>query len=918
MALARGTIIKPVEFNLPVLQFPSELAYSQAVTYQSEKDMYDALAQTTPKARSVDEPWRQEYTKYVQDLSETVTQAFATGNTDLAMKALRKAKTNVQDMWRPGGLANALEEAALTEASEIARLQEAHKDDPTGAGNLMFALKRFKQAQQPLNYDYDTGKYNRVGQAENYNYVDIPDEMISLAKEVDPDLVEQDFVDGSWITKIKTKEVPADRLQALWDGFVSRPEVMSQLEVGLYNQYGIDFNDIDVDFRKLDWANLTPEDAKKVERIQMEIDALKGGFAKTKEVYNSMSVEDKQQHLKDLGFYKGNVDGDFKKLSKEAEQRYLKYLDDSLSKDVTRLQTNPKSYFLEEVAAAPHRQTFYNLFGREYSKTLEANPYGLANYKASLAIKVNEAQFKLTSAYNQQQYENANIVQSQATDALKVWTSMRTDIEAAKTTTEDALNKLLMNPTISTALGVYSNDPLAKSKAVDAMKIFSEALLTDNPQATFIQRYQATGASGDASKIFNVLSAEGGRINDMLRSSAEYEMRLNQMAKQEGAIYKEVDKGQLYKENKRFVPAGTTEDEFYEMVAKASTMSSSELMNDPKMKGFYVGGANMPGAISVLESNKAKSIRQQMENKIVSSIEEGHMPKSMVGYTLTSNENWGVGALNDDLTIAIKTAPSDFMDVVKNNNTKWTNQNGEPTAVTRIDFEGAKVAFGIYSGMPAIKLSTKTGDTYMLKVPEKGSNMYDKSVSRMKEEWAVAVNKGDMPTANRFAGILVAMGINDDDYINQAIRVNNDNAATETVRYKGANLEYAHTVVDTRPVSTPVGTMEYKIITWNDAFDKPRYGIVYNDALLGPPALVEVAPGHKAVIFNPNTKTIQEATYDSYTDALSALQNAQLATEINVEQTLQKLPKNTPAEFGNQRTQQYSFTAELMTEEELQ
>lgn len=925
MALARAYQTKPIEFNLPVLQAPLELQYQAITGFQSEKDSYDAMSQTTPRSRTIDEPWRQEYSKYVQDLTENVTQAFASGNVDYAMKSLRKAKTNVADLWKPGGLAYALEEGAITEASEIAKIQEARKDDPTGAGNLIWALKQFKAGQQPLNYDYDTGKYNRVGQAELFNYVDKEKILLDLAKAADPDMTEQDIVSGNWIVRLKEKGVSEERIQGLFQSFLQRPEVQSQLEIDFFNQYGVDFNDLDVDFSKLDWQNLSPDDSAKLGFITASMKDVQDNTATTKGVYNKMDASEKQQYLKQLGFYKGNVDGEFGKLSKEAEQHYMAYLDKQTAQDLQTLQTNPKSYFVNEVAAEPSRQLFYNLFGKEYSRTLKANPFALANLKYQQSLKLQERVFQLDSAYNPGTYNNAVITPSQAVEVTATLDKMRKDEQSTITNSNNYLNTLIRNPNVQAATGDLVPNEGTKALLAQALQIYEEAQNAPDPAAAFKQALESSNLglsfTGDADKLFGVISTNASDLKQAYSSAAQAKDRLAQIQAMEVPLLSEVDAaGKYSKGYNSQLPKGTTQEEFWKLVVRAKDMTPEEIGRDPQLKIFLNSPEDATYSVGYPgpkpNVNNAKAIYDKAIKEVSKNVQSGNIPKSLPSFTLTSTDpKWGIGKANNDLALALLNTREGFFDAVTGSQTKWNRvDKSGSTKVADIDFTNARIVIKNSFGKPVLQVTTKEDGVFNVDVATTG-NQRTIIDNALKEEWATAVNKNDEEGMNLFGKMLHSMRVEEGEMVDAGIVANNRNgidAEKNPVFYNGTPLPETYTVVSNKPVHDEQGNeYNYNIITWGSGGNQ-RWAIANPAGQMMGPVKILNSDMYSGVIFDQGRKSISEASYTNYMDALTAIKNVELSMTIPIEQTLQQRPKGTPEEFGNARSSQMNFTESII------
>lgn len=911
MALARNTIIRPIEMNLPVLQVPSELMFSQITGYQAEKDMYDAMSATVPKSRTVDEPWRQEYQKYVQDLSENVSQAFASGNVDYAMKALRKAKTNVADLWKPGGLANALEEAAMTEASEIAKLQEAHKDDPTGAGNQLWAIKRFKQGQQALNYDYDTGKYNRVGQAEMYNYVDKEKILLDLAKAADPDMTEEDIISGNWIVRLKEKGVSEDRIQGLFQSFMSRPEVQSQLEIDFFNQYGVDFNDLDVDFSKLDWNNLTPEDSAKLEFITATQKDVLSSVATTKSTYNKLSDEEKQKYLKQLGYYKGSIDGSFGKLSKEAEQRYLDNLQKQADQDISTLQTSPKSYFIKEVAAEPSRKLFYNLFGKEYSRTLTANPFALENVKFQHKLKLQSSLFNMQNQYNQETYNNAVVTPSKATSFNTTLQGLREDANTMVKNGQNMLAGLVKQPGMQAVFGFVPKGGDTPNVMAQLIKVYEETKTAPDPVAAFQNKVDELGYTArfgtDPQSLHRAISANANDIKNALSLIEDGRTEVEHLGHLETAVIVETGVADRWFNNfKSQLPAGVTKQKFVEMVNKASTMTEAEIAADPQLKIF----TRPPYGPVVKDShgNMAVDIKKYMMDDATTHINEKGLPQSALTFSLSSADaRAAIGKANKELTSAFLSNKHGFADAMTQNNTKWTSiDGGSPKNVADINMEDAKVVLTSTFGKPVLQLTTKKDGIFHLEVPKTG-NARKVVNSAIQEEMAIALNNGAEDDLMLFSSIARQLKMTPADLGYSIIEVNNHNGKDPEVHTvataDGTPLPSTYAPVKTVSLADRMGNdYNFDIITWGSE-NLQKWGVVKDGLLLGPIQIANTQDG-VGVAFD-NSRSISESAYSSYNDALNALEAVNQGMNIPVEQIMQKLPKGTPNEFGN--TQQFQM-----------
>jgi len=912
MALARGTIIKPVEINLPVLQAPTELMYQAMIGMQSEKDMYSALASTTPKARTVDEPWRQEYTKYVQDLSDSVAQAFASGNTEYAMKSLRKAKTNVQELWKPGGLAYALEEGAIAEATEIARIKEAHEKDPTGAGNMMFALKRFRQGQQPLNYDYETGQYNRVGQADLYRHVVIPAELQELAKATVPDLTEQDFVTGAWIEKIKTKNVPPERLAGLFDAFIARPDVRSQLEVDYFSSTGIDL--ADYDFKGMDLS--TPEGAKKFEFVAITKNALDKNYKTTKDVYTAMSDTDKQKYLKELGYYKGKIDGAFGKLSKEAEEAYLTQLEKSYTNNVTSLLENPRRYLIEDVAAAGHRQMFFNLFGKEYSHTLKENPYYLENLRFSHRKALQKNWYDLKQQYVLPQTDTTTVAPGPAIDFDTTLQNMIDTATGREKAANNMLGNIMKQPDVVAVLGTKG---LGKEDVIKLTELWEKAQGMANPKQYFnSQAYGIIPVGANLEKMYDFIGTKGGELGSIVNDMESAAIERSRLQKVESEIV--IETGALndsYSQLKDKLPEGTTIQQFADMVQRASKMTVDEIRANRELAIFASKKSSHPEAIEW--ENEATQLWRKTKKEVTKTIKQtGKVPQALTSLVLhATSPKDPIAIANKQMSGMLNANKHVFVDAA-------TGVTGELTAigdskavnVDAIDMSKATAAMTTIAGKPVIQITTPAnskGDSkvYQVEVPSQNSNMRDIALGAIRQKVAMALNNGDTKMLLHYSSILSQVGLTDTDMGYRAIEVNNriaidpDEAPVTTA--SGGKLSSAYTPVKSVSMQDRVGNeYTYNIITWGNDNGK-RWGITFGNTLLGPVQIADTEAG-LGVTFD-NTRSVSDSGYTRYEDVLTALEAVNQGMNLPVEEELKKAAAGAAMQTGESESVEMNIPA---------
>lgn len=380
MSLGRNTVVRSVSAELPVLQIPFEALYGQMQQYQQTYDAIGQLDSMMPKHLEKDTEWADKYRQYSSEVSNAVTNAFAEGNTSDAIRMMRNASSALANEWKPGGLAYALEERYGAYTQGIEQLQKAHEKDPTQM-NFAFGKNMFDKSIGDLEYDYQTMKYNRVGTPNVYNYVDIAKKLHEEVKTIMPDVEERDILNGMWISRLKDKGYSQDRIDAIWNGIVSSPEVQQQFAVEMYGKMG----------------NLSEED--KLKYKQNRLDSSKKQVESEFNRFNKLSVIDKQKHLQRLGLYKGEIDGIAGPLTNSAVEQYK----EKFNIGVQKLENaSPDQLIMEDQIIDPYHKKFMGYFGEEHSRRLIPNQVALQQQRLAHQKKLQDNEFLFRQQLSEQ------------------------------------------------------------------------------------------------------------------------------------------------------------------------------------------------------------------------------------------------------------------------------------------------------------------------------------------------------------------------------------------------------------------------------------------------------------------------------------------------------------------------------------
>lgn len=157
MAIALGTRLAPVTFELPKLQLPFEQMQAQIQGMQQEKDIYEQMRELSPQYVEADKPLVQAALKEVDDLVKGVSEGFATGRVSEAMKGLRDAKGVLSSMWKPTGVFGSVQGFYQDYQKALEEVKEFTKDNTDPAYKYVYTNLVRQAAEEGSGYDPLTG-----------------------------------------------------------------------------------------------------------------------------------------------------------------------------------------------------------------------------------------------------------------------------------------------------------------------------------------------------------------------------------------------------------------------------------------------------------------------------------------------------------------------------------------------------------------------------------------------------------------------------------------------------------------------------------------------------------------------------------------------------------------------------------------
>jgi hypothetical protein len=240
MGLAPGVVIRPVQLKIPRMGVPLELMAAKMQTIQQAKTKFDNLAELTPQALQLegDQKLLAKYNQYVDKLSKSVADAFASGDAKKASRMMSAAKSQLSREWKQGGVAYALKDRATAMSEGVNEIMTREIGDDYKEVNRTVDLYRFKKQTGDIGYDLESGQYNKIGKPIKTTHVDLVAKAKEYAESLGIDKTGYlDFVTAARqglpavAGLVHKEQVDIKKIEQQLDMYLNDPQVKGQLAI---------------------------------------------------------------------------------------------------------------------------------------------------------------------------------------------------------------------------------------------------------------------------------------------------------------------------------------------------------------------------------------------------------------------------------------------------------------------------------------------------------------------------------------------------------------------------------------------------------------------------------------------------------------------------------------------------------------
>lgn len=870
MSLSRNTVIRPTDFNVPLLQIPVDAIYGQMQQYQNEYDTVGQLTSLLPQHIEKDAEWANKYKAYTSEISNAVTDAFAKGDTTSAIRTLRNAQQALASEWKPGGLAYALQDRYSAYNQGIEELKKAHEKDPTHY-NRAYGQEMFNKSIGDLDYDYTTSKYNRIGSPTIFNYVDIPKRLQEEVKAMIPDVTEQDFINGMWIERLREKGYSEDRIKGIWSGILNSPEIQQQLAVENYNKT----------------AGFGEEG--KAKYLEDYNSKLITSFQNQKKEFKKLSITDKQKYLKKLGYYNGAIDGKKSDLYTEAEAQYA---DDSMKEYQNNANKTFDEVYLQNEIVNKYQNQFLGYLGQEKSHTLRPNQVALQQQRLAHAKKLQDREFAFQQSLMEKENESGLYTPTQAVNITEHFNKARQDAKQLADATQKDLTNVMRNAGIE--------DQSLLNQAVSAFE-----------KSNNFEEFKTKFPGVDPNTLWNTysdLKANAATYKTALVNAAKSKETLDRINQQEAEIYKQTAPSIFNESYKQLKQGNETEVEFIKSATIAAGMTNAELTKskDPLLKRFLGGKSKIKGQGTYSSSsgkmpeniNLAKQLVDRAKTETNTQIKSGKFtPNTGVRYSLSGlNSKYGGGRLSAAVKQDLKTGSLyGYEDFSTGNTDEFTDIHGKKVSIDNLDPATANVEYDSGWGQPSYFITakdTKDGKykTIRVKPPATHNSLIETTLD---QEIAIGVNNGDLKSAARAARFREEQYGNVLDIAGGTIKPTNKNITGTKMQAKLNDMVVELDRPYTTSYKTPYESgYDLEIVTFQDRDGRQKWATALTDENNNRTIIGKAEKRDGTIKPKINHTNLSDMLYQSYSDALDNISLFKAINEIPVNEVYESIPKD--------------------------
>lgn len=406
MAFNRFDQIREVNWDLPLFQPNWQLA---AAKLENQQQMYDAPRTAIEQLRAMTDalPEHQErireYINSYDKRYEDVKQAYLSGNLDEGNKIGKDLAYEVaREMTDPMSALNVARSLKQSQAAKVEQYQKFHEKG-SSPDNLAYDAQQLTYSKNFEDY-YDfkgRRKLKDIGSFQGTEFYDVRKELTARIKEIGYDEWEEDVERGGIRIKKGGKYVEDDKAQAFLNEFLYDPRVQKQVQVQTWyelSQQGIQ-----------DEASFEAIKPQMVEQFNTGVNRIENEFKaysdkKDKLINDEIPLKEKQQILKDLKLYDGEIDGKDGVKTQTALKAFERLYDQAEDMLESLKKQDPSMMTYQDFTSNKYKENLQGIFnyGKSHLDKKETNLYSdktlfqqqMANARSRAQMEAQRAMIK--------------------------------------------------------------------------------------------------------------------------------------------------------------------------------------------------------------------------------------------------------------------------------------------------------------------------------------------------------------------------------------------------------------------------------------------------------------------------------------------------------------------------------------------
>ena len=217
--------------TMPTLNY--EMLNSMLAQQQGQFDLARTISEKQPQVLQTEEDTNlyKQYQQMTSNGLDQVTNAYASQGAAEGSRAYRQYLDQMRGAWKPGGIADALNNRYTGYFTAKKAIEDQYKDDIRGVNKTLALRQLDNQLKSPINYQ--DGRYQQITAPDMVKDPQLRTAINDMLKQIG-ESGDTEFLNNNnkswWIEKIQTEGRPAERIKLATQALAEQPEFAAQIQ----------------------------------------------------------------------------------------------------------------------------------------------------------------------------------------------------------------------------------------------------------------------------------------------------------------------------------------------------------------------------------------------------------------------------------------------------------------------------------------------------------------------------------------------------------------------------------------------------------------------------------------------------------------------------------------------------------------